>query len=202
MVSRIAGLSDIDPLSVPLPHGTEVTTRVERVVNGRRVPQGMVGRVVRARDGGLDVLITGVGEVWFARSELAPRRAGQLEFAHRRESAWQQLSPCKVLEATVGSRAWGLAEDGSDHDLRGAFALPFSWTTGLVSPPTDLVSADGSETYWETRKLVQQGLRADPNTLELLFVPTVRANDELGEWILEARQAFVSKLMFGSFGRY
>ena len=202
MTSRISALTDVDPLSVPLPHGTEVTTRAERRVNGRRVPQGMIGRVVRARDGGLDILITGVGEVWFARTELAPRKAGQLEYAHRRERAWQQLMPCRILEATVGSRAWGLSDASSDTDLRGAFALPFTWTGGLVSPPQDLVSADGSQTFWEVRKLVQQALRADPNTLELLFVPSVHPLDELGVWLLEAREAFVSKLMFGSFGRY
>jgi hypothetical protein len=66
----------------------------------------------------------------------------------------------------------------------------------------DLVSPDGSQTFWELRKLVDQALRADPNTLELLFVPSARAEDELGEWLLQSREAFVSKLMFGSFGRY
>lgn len=202
MSPRISGLSDIDPLSVPLPHGTEVTTRVERTAHGRRLPQGVVGRVVRSRDGGLDVSFVGVGEIWYAREELAPRKIGQLEFAHRRENAWRRLRPCTVLTATVGSRAWGLADEDSDTDLRGAFALPFLWTAGLLDPPTDLVSPDGSQTFWETRKLVRQALRCDPNTLELLFVPSARADDAMGEWLLASREAFVSKLMFGSFGRY
>lgn len=202
MVKRISGLSQVDPLSVPLPHGTEVTTRVERVVGDKRLPQGLIGRIVRARDGGFDVLIVGVGELWFQRAEISPRKPGQLEFALRREGAWAALVPCTVLTATVGSRAWGLAEGDSDTDVRGAFAHPFRWTVGLVSAPEDLVSADGSQTLWEVRKLVRQALRADPNTLELLFVPSVRATDELGEWLLEARDAFASKLMFGSFGRY
>jgi len=202
MSKRLGGLGQLDPLLVPLPHGTEVTTRVERTALGRRVPQGLVGRVVRERDGGFDVLITGVGELWYARNELAPRKAGQLEFAYRREAAWQALRPCVVLDAVVGSRAWGLSDEGSDVDLRGAFALPFLWTAGLVSPPLDLVSADGSQTFWEVRKLVEQALRADPNTLELLFVPSARPTDVIGEWLLEARDSFVSKLMFGSFGRY
>jgi hypothetical protein len=202
MTKRISGLTPVDPLAVPLPHGTEVIVRAEKVVDGRRLPQGHLGRVVRARDGGFDVLITGIGEVWYERGELAARKPGQLAFAQRRESAWAALSPCTVLRATVGSRAWGLADEASDVDLRGAFVLPFPWTVGLVSPPTDLVSADGSQTFWEARKLVQQALRADPNTLELLFVPSARSTDEIGEWLLAARQAFVSKLMFGSFGRY
>src|SRR5262252_2636324 len=42
------GLGDVDPLTVPLPTGTEVTTRVDRVVGERRVLQGAVGRVIAA----------------------------------------------------------------------------------------------------------------------------------------------------------
>ena len=202
MGKRIAGLSELDPLAVPLPHGTEVTLRAERIVEGRKVPRGLTGRVVRARDGGLDILIVGVGEVWYARDEVTPRKAGQLEFAQRREEAWQALLPCVVLSATVGSRAWGLASPESDVDTRGAFILPHAWRGGLVVPPFDLVSADGSHIFWEGRKLVQQALRADPNTLELLFVPGAAPSDPMGQWILEARDAFTSKLMFGSFGRY
>jgi hypothetical protein len=187
---------------VPLPHSTEVTTLADKLLAGQRVARGLVGRIVRAKDGGHDVLITGLGELWYARDELAPRRLGQLHFARTREAAWQALWPCRVLEATVGSRAWGLSDSSSDTDLRGAFALPFTWSHGLVRAPDALVSADGSQTYWAHQKLVEQALRADPNTLELLFVPSVRALDVIGQWVLDARAAFVSKLLFGSFGRY
>lgn len=201
-MGRSAELDVLDGGPSELPHGTEVVTRVERLVNDRRLAPGMVGRVARARDGGYDVQLVGVGEVHFRRDELLPRREGQLRFAVRREAAWTALRPCVVLEATVGSRAWGLAEATSDTDKRGAFLLPFSWTVGLGTPPSDLVSADGSETYWEAEKAIAQALRADPNTLELLFVPTVRAVDEVGAWLLDERDAFVSQQLFGSFGKY
>ncbi len=202
MTSRISALESVDPVSVPLPHGTEVTTRVARVVGDRQVAQGLIGRVAREREGGFDIHIAGIGEVWYRREEIAPRRIGQLSFAMRRAAAWDALQGCKVVEATVGSRAWGLAHDASDTDLRGSFVLPFPWTVGLVEIPRDLVSADGSQTFWEAGKTVEQALRADPNTLELLFVPSVTALDEMGQWLLAERDAFVSKLIFGSFGRY
>jgi hypothetical protein len=189
-------------LAVPLPHGTEVSTRVEKLVGDRRIPQGVVGRVVRSREGGCDVLIVGSGEVWYARDELLPRRPGQVQFARRRAAAWDALRGCVVLVAIVGSRAWGLADEESDIDTRGVFALPLPWTVGLLEPPRDLVSADGSSTYWEVRKAIEQGLRADPNTLELLFLPGVRAVDPIGDWLLAERAAFVSREIFGSFGRY
>jgi hypothetical protein len=199
---RPKGFQPIDPLSIPLPHGTEVTARVERMLGEVRVPKGVVGRVVKVRDDGVDVQVTGYGVVAYAREEVIPRKPGQVRFAARREADWDALRPCAILEATVGSRAWNLADEGSDTDQRGIIALPLSWRTGLVDPPDCIVTADGSATFWDFPKAIHQALRADPNTLELLFVPGARALDPMGEWILEARDAFVSTEIFGSFGRY
>jgi hypothetical protein len=202
MSVRVHGLDEIDPLSVPLPNGTEVASRVERVVDGRVIPHGAVGRVRSTSGDEVEVLVVGVGAVRYARSDLVPRKAGQLRFAMRREAAWQALRPCAVVEATVGSRAWGLADEGSDTDVRGVFAWPFSWSAGLGDAPEDLISLDGSTTLWEIGKTVRQALRADPNTLELLFVESARPLDVVGEWLLAARDAFVSIEIYGTFGRY
>jgi predicted nucleotidyltransferase len=199
---RLHNLERLDERAVPLPHGTEVVTRVDRLVDERRVPQGTTGRVTQTEGDSLEVTIVGVGVLRYARGELTPRRHGQALFAERRANAWDALRPCVVLETVVGSRAWGLAEASSDEDLRGVFALPLPWTQGLVAPPEDLVSADGSASYWAIGKTVRQGLRADPNTLEMLFVPGARASDPIGEWLLEAREALVSVEIYGTFGRY
>jgi hypothetical protein len=201
-MTRIRGLEPADPLAAPLPHGTEVKTRVERVAGERRVPQGALGRVVGIDGDTYEVLVVGVGKLRYRRDEILARKGGQLAYAARREAAWASLSPHVVLETVVGSRAWGLADEGSDTDRRGAFVLPFAWTAGLGAPVEDLVSADGSSTYWEAGKLVRQALRADPNTLETLFVEGARASDELGAWILAERDAFVSAAIYGSFARY
>lgn len=195
-------LGELDPLQVPLPNGTEVTTRVDRVVEGRVVTQGAVGRVVAQAEGAYDVQLVGVGVVRFARDQLRPRKVGQARYAQRRAGAWEALHACRVVETVVGSRAWGLADANSDTDLRGVFALPTPWSAGLAEPPRDLVSADGSETYWEVSKAMRQALRADPNTLEALFLPEAQALDEIGEWLLAGRQCFVSREIYGAFGRY
>jgi hypothetical protein len=199
---RLRNLEQLDARAVPLPHGTEVVTRVDRLVGERRVPQGSVGRVTKVDGDELDVTVVGVGVVRYARSELSPRRVGQVLFAHRRADAWESLRPCVVLDTTVGSHAWGLADADSDVDHRGVFALPFTWTQGLVAPPEDLVSADGSSTYWAAGKAMRQALRADPNTLEMLFLPSAEPVDVIGEWLLAAREAFVSVEIYGTFGRY
>jgi hypothetical protein len=202
MSLRLRGMAELDPLSVPLPHGTEVTTRVDRLLGDRRVPSGSVGRVVGQHETRYDVQVVGVGIVAFSREELLPRKQGQLRYALRRAADWNLLRDCVILSATVGSQAWGLADERSDTDVRGAFALPFAWQGGLAELPQDLVSSDGSTTFWELEKLVRQGLRADPNTLELLFVDTVQPHDLLGQWLLDAREAFVSQQIYGAFGRY
>lgn len=199
---RLRPLMSLDARSVPLPHGTEVVTRVDRIVGERRVPQGAVGRVVKVERDAIDVHVVGVGVLRYARDELLPRKIGQMAYAHRRAEAWDALRACVVLDTTVGSRAWDLADERSDEDHRGAFAPPFAWTQGLVAPPDDLASADGSAAYWSVAKLVRQALRADPNTLEALFVPSARALDPIGEWILAARDTFVSVEIYGTFGRY
>jgi hypothetical protein len=199
---KLRGLSSIDPTQVVLPNGTEVTTRVARAAGERTIPESAVGRVVGSDGEWVEVRIVGGGVVRYLRDELVPRKAGQQRFAVRRAEFWEALRPCAVLEATVGSRAWGLAEESSDTDTRGVFVLPFPWTISLAPPPEDLVSSDGSHSFWEAEKTIRQGLRGDPNTLETLFVPSVRATDEMGEWILSARDAFVSAEIYGTFGRY
>ena len=201
MALRLGGLGDVDPLAVPLPIGTEVTTRVDRAVGDRVVAQGAVGRVV-ARDGDrAEVELVAGGRAWFLRDELVPRKLGVVRYARRRDAAWDALAPCTVLDSLVGSRAWGVEDAGSDEDHRGVFVLPMPWTTGLVDPPLDLSSADGSTIRWEVGKAVRQALRADPNTLEMLFTTPV-ATDPMGEWLIEVRDAFVSTEIYGSFGRY
>ncbi|HEY3449060.1 MAG TPA: nucleotidyltransferase domain-containing protein [Myxococcales bacterium] len=200
---RPKGLAPIDPLSIELPHGTEVTCRVPRMLGERRVPKGVVGRVVKVHESGdVDIAVTGYGVLTYERDQVRPRKPGQVRFAQRRQADWDALRPCAILEATVGSRAWGLADEGSDTDTRGILALPFSWRAGIVEPPDCIVTADGSTTFWDFPKALSQAVRADPNTLELLFVDGVRALDPMGEWILREREAFVSVEIFGSFGRY
>jgi hypothetical protein len=202
MKMRIKALADADPLRVPLPNGTEVTTRVDRSLDGRIIKQGAIGRVKESGSIRIVVQVVGVGLVTYAREELTPRKRGQLEYAIRRAASWQALMPNVVLETVVGSRAWGLADEGSDTDKRGVFVLPFPWTSGLVDAPTDLVSADGSANYWEVGKAFRQAIRADPNTLETLLLPGASASDKMGEWTLQAREAFVSVEIYGTFGRY
>jgi hypothetical protein len=193
---------DQDAEGVQLPHGTDVITSVDREASGETIASGSVGRVVGTSVDAVDVQILGIGIVRYLRSEVAPFRSGQVRYALARDAAWNALHHNIVLETTVGSHAWGLAESHSDVDRRGMFVLPFSWTARLGSAPEDLISADGSSTHWEAAKVINQALRADPNTLEMLFVPGAKALDPIGAWMLDARDAFASARIHASFGQY
>jgi hypothetical protein len=94
-----------------------------------------------------------------------------------------------------------VSDERSDEDRRGVFVLPLPWTTGLVEPPLDLISLDGSQTYWEIGKAIRQALRADPNTLEMLCADP-EVVDPMGEELVAMRGAFLSQEIYGSFGRY
>jgi hypothetical protein len=201
MALRLGGLADLDPTAVPLPSGTEVITRVDRIVDGELRPQGATGRVSRLHGEHVEVMFVDGRQATYLRAELTPRKLGVARYAQRRAAAWDELRPCVVLDALVGSRAWGVASEGSDEDRRGVFVLPMPWTTGLVDPPQDLVSLDGSHTYWEIGKAVRQALRADPNTLEMLYAQPAIV-DPIGEPLVAMRDAFLSQEIYGAFGRY
>ena len=152
MALRLGGLADLDPTTVQLPVGTEVTTRVDRALDGpdgEVRTQGATGRVAALEGDRVDVVFVDGKRGTYLRHALTPRKLGELRYAHRRAAAWDELRPCVVIDALVGSRAWGVAGEGSDEDHRGVFVLPAPWTVGLVDPPLDLVSAGGSHTYWE-----------------------------------------------------
>src|SRR5262245_40797874 len=197
MGNRLGGLADLDPATVPLPTGTEVTTRVDRAER----PQGASGRVAAIDGDRVDVVFVDGGRATYLRSEVVPRKLGVQRYAQRRAAAWDQLRPCVVLDTLVGSRAWGVADEGSDEDRRGVFVLPLPWTTGLSEPPLDLVSLDGSHAYWEIGKAIRQALRADPNTLEMLYAEP-EVVDPMSEELVAMRSSFLSQEIYGSFGRY
>jgi RNA repair pathway DNA polymerase beta family protein len=201
MALRLGGLADVDPSAVPLPPGTDVITRVDRTVAGEVRTAGATGRVVASDGERVEVAFLDGVRATFLREELVPRKLGVARYAQRRAAAWEQLHRCIVIDTLVGSRAGGVADEGSDEDRRGVFVLPQPWTTGLAEPPHDLVSLDGSHTYWEIGKAVRQALRADPNTLEMLFAnPTVV--DPLGAELVAMRMGFLSLEIYGAFGRY
>ncbi|MGH1345576.1 MAG: DNA polymerase beta superfamily protein [Nannocystales bacterium] len=197
------GLAAVDPQRVALPHGCEVTLRRSVAFEDVRLPMGTLGRVTgHPQAGGIQITVVGRPPLIVPREDIVPRTEGQLRHAVDRAHAEAALGPCVLSRATVGSRAWGLSDSKSDHDTRGVLLWPFPWACARGRVPDVVVSADGSHTLWEVGRTIEQALRADPNTLEMLFVPQRDTMDPLADALFEARDAFVSTRIYGSFGRY
>src|ERR1041385_9159770 len=112
MALRLGGLSDVDPAAVPLPPGTEVVTRVARMVDGELRPGGATGRVASIADAGrIEVVFVDGRRATYLREELTPRKLGVARYARRRQAAWDQLHGCIAIDTLVGSRAWGVADE-------------------------------------------------------------------------------------------
>src|SRR3954471_19844932 len=94
MALRLGGLADLDPSAVPLPLGTEVTTRVDRVVDGEIRPQGATGRVAAIEGEQVVIAFIDGKRGTYLRSEVTPRKLGVARYAQRRAAAWDQLRPC------------------------------------------------------------------------------------------------------------
>lgn len=79
-------------------------------------------------------------------------------------------SGCIIFECIGGSRAYGLATEASDTDIRGVFILPqdqlysFDYQDQISDERSNVV-------YYELRKFLDLLAKNNPNSLELLNIP-------------------------------
>jgi uncharacterized protein len=114
------------------------------------------------------------------------------------------LRPWIVYRCQVGSKAYGLAQDDSDDDLRGIYLPPSRLHWSLRCLPEQLEYADGQrdEVYWELEKFLRLALKANPNVLETLWTPLVLLADATAQELRDLRQAFLSKHLYKTYSGY
>ena len=195
----------MDPLPPILSAGTQVVTvGPVRGGDGRPVhPAGAVGTItsspvdpwhsyrVRFLDG---------FEASFGRNDL--RVLSQFNAAGDDPLREHDLFDHVVYRCVVGSRAYGLDHDGSDHDRRGIYLPPADRQWSLWGVAEQLEHASRDEVYWELGKFVTMALRANPNVLECLFTPLVETATPVARELLAMRGAFVSKLVYQTYNGY
>jgi uncharacterized protein len=190
-----------------LPDGTQVVLREAAVGEaGERVQRGATGRTVgRDSEGRYLVRLTDGRQVVCRREQLSLRRAFQHDVAiggMDEAQGHRLVAEHTIYAAVVGSRAFGLAVDDSDTDVRGVYVAPTSAFWSLSKPPPHVEGPELETFSWEVERFCELALKANPNLLEVLHSPVVRTCTPLGEELLALRPAFLSQLAYQTYSGY
>lgn len=111
------------------------------------------------------------------------------------ESLLAHDSPALLFECIGGSHAYGTATAESDQDIRGIFAVPGRAYMGLNSPVSQIADARNDIVFYSLRRVVELLAGANPNVLELLFMPAdcVRWTSPEMRMLIEHRHLFISR---------
>ena len=192
-----------------VPVGTQVVTLVEvrGRAGGRACPRGAVGEVVTApqdNSHSYRVRFADGTEAALHRHQFAVRKHHQAGELLREGDALSEFSLYEhvIYSCVVGSRAYGLDEEGSDTDRRGVYLPPAELHWSLYGVPEQLENKGAEECYWELQKFLVLALKANPNVLECLYTPLVEKATPLAVELLEIRSAFLSKLVYQTYNGY
>ena len=186
--------------------GTQVVARVQTGGAAARRPRGAVAVIVESpldRTHAYRVRFVDGGEASLQRSEFAIRKQHQIDGLGRSpDEAFATFEPYIVLRSVVGSRAYGLDEEGSDTDRRGIFLPPAPRHWSHAGVPEQIERDDTQEAYWELEKAIVLALKANPTVLEMLYSPLVEAVLAPADELLRERHRFVSRLVYQTYNGY
>ncbi|MCC6878059.1 MAG: nucleotidyltransferase domain-containing protein [Sandaracinaceae bacterium] len=111
--------------------------------------------------------------------------------------------PVLIYETLHGSRAYGLAREGSDEDRKGIVVGPRAWYFGSRESP-EQIEHSADHVHFEIRKLFRLAIANNPTILEILFTEPEdrRTITKEGERLLAGRDRFLSKRVAGTFSGY
>jgi hypothetical protein len=144
--------------------------------------------------------------VRFADGQTAPAYFRELSIRRKEVEdqlalAGEDLRPWIVYRCQVGSRAFGLAGDDSDDDLRGIYLPParLHWSLFKLPEQLEFNDADKDEVYWELEKFLKLALKANPNVLETLWTPLVLHADEVARRLRDMRDVFLTRYLYQTY---
>jgi uncharacterized protein len=114
-----------------------------------------------------------------------------------------ERTPTLIYETRHGSRAYGLAREGSDEDSRGVVVGPPAWYLGFVGGP-EQIEHSSDHVWTEVRKFVRLSAQGNPTLLEMMFTDESdhRVVTREGRVLLDARERFLSRRVEGTFAGY
>lgn len=188
------------------PIGSQVVTRtpVEHSQTGIAYPSGAVGIIVKApsdQEHHYRVRFTDGFEASLPHASLvllADYKDGRISNA----IAQHELFGRVILRCVIGARAYGLDNEHSDIDRRGAFLPLATQHWSLFGVPEQIELDATQECYWELQKFVVLALKANPNVLECLYSPLIETATPLGQELVGMRDIFLSRLAYQTYNGY
>lgn len=100
-----------------------------------------------------------------------------------------------LFECVSGSRAYGTSNEASDTDLRGVFAQPVAEFLAIAPLPALVADERHNSVYYSLRRTLELLGQANPNMLELLYMPAdcVRLDTAEMAVLRGARQCFITR---------
>lgn len=98
-----------------------------------------------------------------------------------------------LLRGTVGSTAYGLANEDSDVDRLGIFVTFTNDLLRLNPPRETLTTIKPDITFHEVGKFVKLALNVNPTVTELMWLDSYDCTTEFGEQLIKLRKSFLSK---------
>lgn len=100
-----------------------------------------------------------------------------------------------IFEGITGSKAYGTDLPTSDIDIRGLFIFPAEKRITLFDLPEEVSKENEDTKYYELKKFLQLAMKATPNILELLWLPTdcVLKNSPKFQTLIDNRNLFITK---------
>ena len=175
--------------------GTQVVVRVAKALAGGQQykPAGSVGVVVEAPPSNREPYLVRFADGAVVKAHFAEMALRRREVDDILGDVDEDLRPYVIYRCQVGSKAFGLASEDSDDDLRGIYLPPARLHWSLRRLPEQLEFQDGEqdEVYWELEKFIRLALKANPNVLE-----TGEIRVDVGEHRDELLEARVGGLSF------
>jgi predicted nucleotidyltransferase len=100
-----------------------------------------------------------------------------------------------LFSCVAGSRAYGTHGHESDEDIRGVYAVPADRHLELDPPAPQLADERQNVVYFALRRFVELLASANPNLLELLFMPSdcVQACTAEMDKMIRSRHIFITR---------
>jgi uncharacterized protein len=190
-----------------IPTGTQIVTLTDFSDKEGRIviPKGSVGAIIASPTDNFHsyrVRFPDGKEGNFSRRELAIRKHFQQAGIEQLPVEEYDYARHIIYRCIVGSRAYGLDQEGSDTDRRGIYLPPAELHWSLYGVPEQLENKENEECYWELQKFLVLALKANPNVLECLYSPLIETATPLARELLDQRGIFLSQLVYQTYNGY